>query len=510
MGKIFNTDKRIKLGIWGLGRGQSFIKAASALNIDVVAGCDINPMMRESFKKNVPDAYVTDNEDDFLKQDIDAVLIATFFMDHSKHAIKAMEAGKHVMCEVTSFLTPGDGVKLVEAVEKYGKVYNLLENYSFTKENMFLRKLYEDGFFGDFMYAEFEYLHECRTLAYAYNVGNGVPIEPGYAVHSWRSFLNMHYYNTHSLGPVMAITGLRPVSVYAPVDDITLPGYLDELRTASVCPSFVKMSNGGLVRNLMGSTTNDYHMGGRFWGTRAGADKLHGLKIRVGACGGGEVLNIKPEWPEMGELADTMGHGGGDFWELYYFAREVLEGKPAPWNIYAAADVTLAGIMAARSYAMNGATLDIPDFRKKEDRERFKDDFRHEMRKNFDPMGLFPAGHDTSITGNYSKVMVGLYPKNANGGLPCVNKALDGMKLYPFIADADGKLAIVKNVIKAIDEMPELAKLCQMARRIAEAYPDCMPGRSLKRLLVQPEIAKVEDTANTIAEFKTWLDGIKA
>jgi hypothetical protein len=51
------------------------------------------------------------------------------------------------MCEVTSFLRICDGVRLVEAVEKSGKVYNLLENYPFTKENMFLRKLYQDGYF---------------------------------------------------------------------------------------------------------------------------------------------------------------------------------------------------------------------------------------------------------------------------------------------------------------------------------------------------------------------------
>ena len=44
MKNIFGTDKRIRLGIWGLGRGSSFIKAAKELNIDIVAGCDFNPV----------------------------------------------------------------------------------------------------------------------------------------------------------------------------------------------------------------------------------------------------------------------------------------------------------------------------------------------------------------------------------------------------------------------------------------------------------------------------------
>ena len=37
MENVFNTDKRISLGIWGLGRGQNFIQSARHLNIDVVA-----------------------------------------------------------------------------------------------------------------------------------------------------------------------------------------------------------------------------------------------------------------------------------------------------------------------------------------------------------------------------------------------------------------------------------------------------------------------------------------
>ena len=98
------------------------------LNIDVVAGCDFNDEIRERFHKECPDAMVTADENEFLSYDMDAVLVATFFTAHADHAIKALEAGYHVMSEVTSFFTPADGVRLVEAVEKSGKIYNLLEN----------------------------------------------------------------------------------------------------------------------------------------------------------------------------------------------------------------------------------------------------------------------------------------------------------------------------------------------------------------------------------------------
>lgn len=505
MDNLFNTDKRIRLGIWGLGRGANFIAAAKAVNIDVVAGCDIHPHMREEFVKNVPGAFVTDNADELLAYDIDAVLIATYLPDHAEHAIKALEAGKHVMCEVTSFLRICDGVRLVEAVEKSGKVYNLLENYPFTKENMFLRKLYQDGFFGEFQYAEFEYVHEARALAYAYNVDHGLPIEPGYTLHSWRSNLNGHIYNTHSLGPVMQITGLRPVSITAPRNTIFIDGIIEGARETSFGASLITMSNGGVMRNLMGGSTSDYHTGGRLWGTRASAEKLNGLKIRFGASGNGIQVDVDPQWPELGELADSTGHGGGDFWELYYFAREILTGEPAPWNIYASCDVTVAGIQAARSMANDAQPMEIPDFRKKEDRDRYRNDDWDCRNFKFDPLNIFPEGHDTEITKNFNSIMLELFPLYRAEGLNLAAQVYDGMKIFEHVADYEQKQRIVARGWKLVQLMPKIAEDCRAAKVIADAYPESGPGKMLRKVLSRAEVAKILDTENSIEELKKWL-----
>ena len=71
-----NTEKRIRLGIWGLGRGMSFYKSCEALGIDVVAGCDYNEHMRDNFLESCPGAFVTADSEEFLKYDMDAVLVA--------------------------------------------------------------------------------------------------------------------------------------------------------------------------------------------------------------------------------------------------------------------------------------------------------------------------------------------------------------------------------------------------------------------------------------------------
>lgn len=500
MEQVFKTDKRIRLGIWGLGRGSNFIKAAKALNIDVVAGCDINKTLCDNFSKLCPDAFVTADENEFLAyKGLDAVIIATFFQSHAEHTIRALEAGLHVMCEVTSFFTPAEGVRVVEAVEKSGKVYNLLENYPFSKENMYLANLWKSGFFGDFMYGEFEYLHECRVLCYGYNLPNIPPVEPGFTVHKWRSWLDYHYYNTHSLGPLMKIIGQRPEAITAFPEEISLPGYLPGSGMGKACPSLVKMSNGGLMRNLTGSTTGDYHTGKRIWGTRASAESIgDGLFIRVGATGYGPKLAVEPVWPELGELADLTGHGGGDFWELYYFAREVLMGIPAPWDIYSACDVTLAGLMAVKSRDAGGIPQDIPDFRKPSIREKYRNDNR--SMQHFDPERIFPEGHDPKITMRFSGLMVDLCYD-----VELLRKASDGSMLYKNLRDNSSRLVVHKALDQALEHLPVFEKHRKEAQQLIDLYPDSMAASALAGILEleAPEFAQnIESVKRSFQQSK--------
>ncbi len=500
--RIFKTDKRIRLGIWGLGRGGRLADSARLLNIDIVAGCDIHPYMRETFRQAFPEAFVSADEDTFLAQDFDAVLIATYLPDHAKHILKALAAGKHILCEVTPFRTPADGVRVVEAVEKSGKIFNLLENYPFTRENTYVRKLWREGFFGDFMYGEGCYVHECRVLQYAYNVSTGLPIEPGYHLHNWRSTLNIHHYCTHSLGPVMCITGLRPVEVSAFPCDVHLPGHMSG---GTACPSMIRMSNGGLFRNFMGATTNDRHFELRLWGTNASMENIHELKIRVGACGGGPLLNVKADWSELADVAGKTEHNGGDFWELYYFAREFLTGEPAPWDIYSAADATLAGLMAARSEENGGKPLPIPDFRNPAERDAYRND-QGFPRPPFDPEHIFPEGHDPKLTGHFNTVMAKFYPLYPLSGIPVYHMALDGMKIYDDIADEAGKMRVVENVGRLIHCLPELAENCLLAQKIADAYPDSRPGVMLRGVLADVDLDRVLNVEATRKALQEWLD----
>jgi hypothetical protein len=471
---IFDTDRRIRLGIWGLGRGLSFFQTCAALNLDVVAGCDFNRHMRDRFAGLNPGALVTDDADEFLRGDFEAVLLATYCPAHAPDAIRCLAAGKHVLSEVTSFHTLAEGVRLVEAVERSGRVYNLAENYPFSAANMWLARKWREGLFGDLMYAEYEYVHECRSLCYTYI--DGEPVQPGNQVHAWRSWLNFHYYNTHSLGPVMHITGLRPTRVVALPSAPTLAGYLMGAREGmgGVGPSLISLSNGAVMRNLMGATTNDAHQQ-RLWGTLGAAELVDGrLRLRLGGAGHSPKFAVNPHWDELGEQAVRAGHGGGDFWTLYYFARQILTGEPAPFDVYRAADCTIPGIQAYRSSVEDGKPCPVPDFRDRAERERYRDDrfaqprFDHER-------GVFPEGQDEALTGRFALTMRDLI------------RTATAYRAYrdwkQVLGDMDEPGQILAVIDQLLRELPRLAEVGETARQLIAACPGSPGARVLEEML---------------------------
>jgi hypothetical protein len=366
-----------------------------------------------------------------------------------------------------------EGVALCEAVERNKKVYQLAENYPFNKANMFLRDKWQKGLFGELMYAEYEYVHECRSLQYTYI--DGVPVQPGWAVHNWRSWIHFHYYNTHSLGPVMHITGLRPNRVVALPGMQALAGYITGAREGmgGIAPSLISFENGGVMRNLMGSTTNDTHHQ-RIWGTLGSADLCGTLNLRLGAKGKGPMLKVQPDWPFMGEIASQTGHGGGDFWILYYFAREILTGEPGPFNIYSACDCTSPGILALRSSLENGHPFEVPDFSDPSQRDRYRDD--HWGPAPFDTEnGVFPADADRRVTGAFTETMKRLLDASTR-----VRAYLDWAGVYDVVEEREKVVALAVDVLTDIDA---IRTTYRDAARIIDACPDSVGARCLEEML---------------------------
>ncbi len=111
----------LKVGIVG-ARGLSTIKGFQGISgVTIEALCDLDEgLLKEQSKKhNIPHTYRI--FEDMLESDIDAVVIATPMQLHVPQTLAALEAGKHVLCEVTAGVTMDELWWLIEWVEKYDK-----------------------------------------------------------------------------------------------------------------------------------------------------------------------------------------------------------------------------------------------------------------------------------------------------------------------------------------------------------------------------------------------------
>ena len=139
-----NKHKPIRVGVVGVGRGRSFMRAAAPTGMELVAICDTWEERLEPEGKELGVSTYADYHA-FLEHDMDAVVLANYFHEHAPFAIEALNAGKHVMSETAACHTLGEGVALARAVERSGKIYMFAENYPYTAYNQEMRRLYPKG-----------------------------------------------------------------------------------------------------------------------------------------------------------------------------------------------------------------------------------------------------------------------------------------------------------------------------------------------------------------------------
>ncbi|MBP5182409.1 MAG: hypothetical protein J6331_05220, partial [Lentisphaeria bacterium] len=222
-----------------------------------------------------------------------------------------------------------------------------------------------------------------------------------------------------------------------------------------------------------------------------------GKYLHIGGAERGPRLEIDPQWDEMGQEAEKAGHGGGDFWELYYFARQIVTGEKAPWDVYAASDVTRAGIQALRSALSEGEPMEIPDFRKKEVRDRYRSD--NWMAKHIEPEKIFPEDQDTTITNDFAPACKAFVPL-----VSLVRSALDGMKVYDAVKK-ENRILVIEKVKELRSRLDEIQKSYSRVRKIADAYPDSQGGEALREKLELGEEARIMDKNALLAELDDFL-----
>ena len=99
----------------------------------------------------IPKRY-TDYDELLKDPDIDAVHINSPIPDHAPQSLKALRAGKHVMCTVPMATTIDECEELCQAVEETGLKYMMAETVVYSREFLYVKELYDKGELGKLQY----------------------------------------------------------------------------------------------------------------------------------------------------------------------------------------------------------------------------------------------------------------------------------------------------------------------------------------------------------------------
>ncbi|MCH2531786.1 MAG: Gfo/Idh/MocA family oxidoreductase [Dehalococcoidia bacterium] len=143
--------KPLKLGVIGVGVGAAEMlpPMERASYIELFAGADIDPDVRERFKSRYPNARVYASAEELVSDpDVEAVWISTPNRFHAPMTILAANHGKHVVVEKPMALDMKQAEEMVEACEKNGVKLVAGHTQSFQPHVRLMRQIVASGELG--------------------------------------------------------------------------------------------------------------------------------------------------------------------------------------------------------------------------------------------------------------------------------------------------------------------------------------------------------------------------
>ncbi len=361
----------VRFGVIGLRRGASFVRVCrAAQGATVTALYDIDDEAVGRTADEIGANPFSDYEA-FLNADIDAVVVASPLPFHAGQAAQALRAGKHVLSEVTACLDMEQARALVDAARASSATYMMAENYRYLDDVELLKRLASDGRFGELYYLEGEYLHDCKDLWFD---------DRGKL--TWRGRGELGVYCTHSLGPLLYITGERVESVSC----IAVPGgkFVPDIANPTMHLMQMVTDAGTVLRVRVDHVSPRPHQMAYYGvqGTKGAFESWrgHGDRSKLWLEDDHEpsrVTRDAAEWHATDRYAEHYipervsapaeaslgGHGTSEYWMLRDFLATLRGEMDCPIDLHRAMDYTLPGIVALESAAAGGAPVAVPDTR---------------------------------------------------------------------------------------------------------------------------------------------------
>ena len=173
----------------GLGFGAEFIPIYKEYpGAEIIALCRRNEieLNKSADEFGIAKRY-TSYDDVLADPEIDFVHINSPIPDHAWMSLKALEAGKHVMCTVPMATTIDECRQIVEKVRETGLKYMMAETVVYSREYLFIKEMYDKGELGKVQHLAASHPQDMDGW-------------PSY----WEEMIPMHY-ATHVVSPCLGL-----------------------------------------------------------------------------------------------------------------------------------------------------------------------------------------------------------------------------------------------------------------------------------------------------------------
>lgn len=407
MGMNFSAQK-LRVGMIGVGlRGTNHL--SNLLQRDdvlVTAICDIDQarikialdMISEKggAKPQVFGKGDLDYRNLLELKEVDAVIIATPWLWHTRMAKDAMLAGKYAGLEVSAANTMEECWDLVNTHESTGTHMMILENVNYRRDILAVLNMVRQNVFGELVHFRCGYQHDLRGVKFndgkePYGVGAEFG-EKGISEARWRTqhslLRNADVYPTHGVGPIAAMCdinrGNRFVSLTSHATKaIGLHNYIVDKGGEDHPNAKLKWKQGDVITTTIDTSNGEtiivthdcnlprpYSLGFRVQGAN-GLWEVDGNRIyiegqsephRWDAADAWLKKYDHPLWVKYGEYATGAGHGGMDFFVINAFVESAKANIVPPMDAYDAAAWSAITPLSELSIANNGEPQDFPDF----------------------------------------------------------------------------------------------------------------------------------------------------
>ena len=190
--------KQIKVVLAGMGFGSCFLPIyLDHPNVHTVGILDTDEEKLNRMKADYPEVLLYHSLEEVLADEtVDAVHLETPIPYHADQTVAVLDSGKHCACTVPMATSLEDIRRIVEAKQRSGKNYMMMETTLYTYQYFYVKEMLQKGEMGRIQFMRGSHYQDMTGW-------------PWY----WAGLPPM-WYGTHAIGPMVALSGSRISKVH--------------------------------------------------------------------------------------------------------------------------------------------------------------------------------------------------------------------------------------------------------------------------------------------------------